>query len=90
MASIERLMQVLDKANTGPVTNLNDWGLEVGKNIQEKLAKYKIANTCDLKNPINIHDDLADAGRRYGFVLPGYRTCHPVVGKRFCLCDKKR
>jgi methylamine--corrinoid protein Co-methyltransferase len=69
MASIERLMQVLDKANTGPVTNLNDWGLAVGKNIQEKLAKYKIANTCDLKNPINIHDDLADAFFKAGYEL---------------------
>ena len=69
MASIEHTLQILDKAHSGPVCTLNEWGSKLYKTIGEKLKKYGLGKTCDTANPINTDDELADRFYQAGYEL---------------------
>jgi len=57
----DRLMQLLDRAHTGPVCEQFEWDTRViPGTIAKNLKKYDLLKTCDPKNPINQDDDLAD------------------------------
>jgi len=57
----ERLLQVLDRAHTGPVCETFDWDTRViPQTIKKHLDKYGLNKTCDAANPINQDDALAD------------------------------
>ena len=57
----DRLMQVLDRAHTGPVCETFDWDTRViPQTIAANLIKYDLMKTCDAENPINQDDSLAD------------------------------
>ncbi|HUV56023.1 MAG TPA: monomethylamine:corrinoid methyltransferase [Dehalococcoidales bacterium] len=69
MASIERALQILDKAQTGPICTTKGWGLKLSKTITEKLKKYGLEKTFDTENPINTDDGLADRFYKVGYEL---------------------
>lgn len=69
MASIERVLQILDKAQTGPPSTAKEWGLKLFKTISEKLKRYGLEKTCDTENPINTDDELADRFYKAGYEL---------------------
>lgn len=57
----DRLMQVLDRAHTGPVCEIFDWDTRViPQTIASNLKKYDLLKTRDPENPINQSDELAD------------------------------
>lgn len=57
----DRLMQVLDRAHTGPVCETFDWDTQViPKTIRANLQKYDLLKTCNPQDPINQDDELAD------------------------------
>lgn len=56
-----RLMEVLNRAHTGPVCEVFDWDTQViPKTIAKNLRKYDLLTTCDPENPISQNDELAD------------------------------
>jgi methylamine--corrinoid protein Co-methyltransferase len=57
----DRLMQVLDRAHSGPVCEGFEWDTRViPQTIGKNLKKYDLVKTCDPANPVNLDDDLAD------------------------------
>jgi methylamine--corrinoid protein Co-methyltransferase len=68
--SIQNLLEILDRAHSGPVCSLKDWDTQV---IPTKAAavikKYGLAETCTPDNPINTDDALADRFFQAGFEL---------------------
>ena len=65
---LDRILDVLDKAHTGPVYTERTFNLEVvAKTIQAKVAEYGLTGTCDPANPIPANDDLADRFYQAGF-----------------------
>jgi methylamine--corrinoid protein Co-methyltransferase len=70
MPSVEDILDVLDRAHTGPVCSERDWELKVvPKKISEKLKEHGLEGTCDLENPVNTDDSLADDFWRAGLEL---------------------
>jgi methylamine---corrinoid protein Co-methyltransferase len=64
----DRILDVLDKAHSGPVFRDKDFNLKViPQAINRALKKYGLASTCDPENPVNRDDDLADRYYRAGF-----------------------
>lgn len=64
----ERLMQVLDRAHSGPICEPFKWDTEViPQTIAAALRKYDLVKTCDPDNPINQDDELADRFFQAGF-----------------------
>jgi methylamine--corrinoid protein Co-methyltransferase len=64
----ERILQVLDKAHSGPVYRDKDFNLKViPQALGRAIKKYGLANTCDPDNPVNQDDDLADRYYQAGF-----------------------
>ena len=56
-----RLMQVLDRAHSGPICETFKWDTEViPQTIAANLKKYDLLKTCDPDNPISQNDGLAD------------------------------
>ena len=67
---VQRLLNNLDKAYTGPVVSMKEWDTKViPKTIKEILKKYGLQNTLDMDNPINYDDDLADTFFKAGWEL---------------------
>lgn len=67
---IERIMNSLEKAYTGPVCSVKEWDTKViPKTIKAKLKEHRLENTYDPDNPINCDDDLADAFFKAGYEL---------------------
>ncbi|MCL4458845.1 MAG: monomethylamine:corrinoid methyltransferase [Chloroflexi bacterium] len=57
----ERLMQVLDRAHSGPLCEPFQWDTEViPQTIAANLKRYDLQKTCEPDNPINQDDNLAD------------------------------
>ena len=57
----ERLMQVLERAHNGPVTDTFDWDAKIIPSMVNKhLKANNLQKTCDNDNPINCDDELAD------------------------------
>jgi len=70
MASIERALQILDKAHTGPICTMKEWNYKVlPQAVLQKLEKYGLKKTCDTENPVNTDDELADRFYQAGFEL---------------------
>ena len=58
---VQRLLNMLDKAYTGPIMPMKEWDTKViPKTIKGILKKYGLTGTLDLENPIFYDDDLAD------------------------------
>jgi hypothetical protein len=65
---LDRLLDVLDKAHSGPVYKDRDFNVKViPQAIARTVRKYGLANTCDPDNPVNTDDDLADRFYQAGF-----------------------
>ncbi len=63
-------IEVLDRANTGPVCEIKDWDMKViSVKVKEKLKEYGLGSTCSPDNPINADDGLADSFWNAGFDL---------------------
>lgn len=64
----DRLMDVLDKAHTGPVSRERDFNMQVvAATLARVLQKYDLEGTCDADNPVNTDDELADRFFQAGF-----------------------
>ena len=64
------LIEVLNRAQTGPVCELKEWDIKIiSTKVREKLKEYGLEGTCDPQNPINTDDSLADGFWRAGFDL---------------------
>ncbi len=67
---VQRILNNLDKAYTGPVLTMKEWDTKViPKTIKSILKKYGLNNTLDMDNPINYDDDLADTFFKAGWEL---------------------
>lgn len=67
---VQRLLNNLDKAYTGPICTVKEWDTKIiPKTIKGILAKYGLQNTLDMENPINCDDDLADTFFKAGWEL---------------------
>lgn len=67
---VEKILRSLDRAYTGPICTVKEWDCKVvPRLIKDKLKKYRLENTCDMENPINYDDDLADQFFRAGYEL---------------------
>ena len=67
---VQRLLNMLDKAYTGPIMPMKEWDTKViPKTIKGILKKYGLTGTLDLENPINCDDDLADTFFKAGWEL---------------------
>jgi methylamine--corrinoid protein Co-methyltransferase len=68
--SIQGLLDVLDRAHSGPICTVKDWDTKViPSKVSEKLAEHGLKGTCTPENPINTDDKLADEFWRAGFEL---------------------
>ncbi len=63
-------VEVLDRAHTGPIIEPKAWDVRMvpGK-VKEKLREHGLEKTCDLDNPVNTDDGLADKFWKAGFEL---------------------
>ena len=62
------ILEVLDRANSGPICTDKEWNTKViPKGIAEKLKEHGLSKTCDPNNPVNTDDGLADEFYRAGF-----------------------
>lgn len=67
---VQRLLNNLDKAYTGPIMTMKEWDTKmVPKTIKSILNKYRLEKTLNLDDPINYDDDLADAYFKAGWEL---------------------
>ena len=61
-ARMEAILKSLDKAYTGPLYSLKDWDIKVlPKAVKGILKKHGLESVCDMDNPINADDAIADA-----------------------------
>jgi len=68
--SVQTLLDVLDRAHTGPVCSVKDWDMKViPSKVLEKLREHGLTGACTPENPINSDDSLADEFWRAGFEL---------------------
>lgn len=66
----EKILRSLDRAYTGPICTVKDWDTKViPQTIKSILKKYRLEKTCDIDNPINCDDDLADQFFKAGYEL---------------------
>ena len=64
----ERILDVLDRAHTGPVYRERDFNLEVvAATLAAKVKEYGLTGACDTESPIGSDDDLADRVYQAGF-----------------------
>lgn len=67
---VQRLLNNLDKAYTGPICTTKEWDTKIiPKTIKGILAKYGLQNTLNMEDPINCDDDLADTFFKAGWEL---------------------
>lgn len=72
----EKILRSLDRAYTGPICSVKDWDVKViPQTIMAKLKKYGLAKTCDMENPINCDDELADQFYKAGYELALESAC---------------
>ncbi|MDJ0924928.1 MAG: monomethylamine:corrinoid methyltransferase [Acidimicrobiia bacterium] len=65
---LDRILDVLERAHTGPVYKEREFNLNVvAQTIAAKVKKFGLANTVDPENPIGSDDDLADRVYQAGF-----------------------
>jgi methylamine--corrinoid protein Co-methyltransferase len=58
---VQKILDSLDKAYTGPVTTLKEWDIKtIPTAIRNKLKEHGLEKTYDPENPINCDDELAD------------------------------
>jgi methylamine--corrinoid protein Co-methyltransferase len=70
MTSIEDILDILDRAHTGPICTEKNWETKiVPTKISEKLKEHGLKDACDSENPVNTDDGLADEFWRAGFEL---------------------
>ncbi len=63
-------VDVLDKANNGPICEIRDWDINViSKKVKEKLIEHGLRGSFDRENPINTDNGLADEFWKAGFEL---------------------
>lgn len=68
MKNLERILDVLDRAHSGPVYKERDFNLNVvAKTIAAKVKKFDLTGTADTENPIGSDDELADRFYQAGF-----------------------
>jgi methylamine---corrinoid protein Co-methyltransferase len=64
----ERVLDVLDRAHSGPAYRDRDFNVKVvAEALSASVKKYGLARTCDSENPVNRDDALADRYYRAGF-----------------------
>lgn len=67
---VQKLLDNLDKAYTGPICTVKEWDTKViPRTIRAKLKEHGLEKTYDPENPINTSDDLADAFFKAGWEL---------------------
>lgn len=55
------LLQVLARTQTGEYCTNKEWDTKrIPRTVREILARYDLAKTCDVDNPVNLDPDLAD------------------------------
>lgn len=68
--SMEIILEMLDRAHSGPIHNIREWDSKVIlKKVREKLKEHGLEKTCTPENPISSDDSLADDFYRAGFEL---------------------
>ena len=68
--SVTSVLEVLDRAHTGPVCLVKDWDARVIPDaLAQTLKKHELLHTCDPQEPINVDDALADHFFEAGFEL---------------------
>ncbi|MEM2896579.1 MAG: monomethylamine:corrinoid methyltransferase [Candidatus Bathyarchaeia archaeon] len=68
--SIQSLIEILERANTGPVCKVIDWDAKVIPNeALRKLKEHGLLKAFDPKNPINTDDSLVDEFFKAGYEL---------------------
>lgn len=68
--SIQRILEIFDRAHNGPLCSKKKWDNEViPTKVAQKLKEHKLLGTCDRENPVNTDDELADEFYRAGFEL---------------------
>ena len=66
----EKILRSLDRAYTGPICTVKEWDSKVvPKTIKAILKKHGLENTCDVDNPINFDDEVADRYFQAGWEL---------------------
>ncbi|MBI2860354.1 MAG: monomethylamine:corrinoid methyltransferase [Chloroflexi bacterium] len=68
-ASIEHVLDILDRAHTGRPATVKEWGFELSRVIAQKAKKYGLEKTCGRDNPVNWDDELADRFYQAGLEL---------------------
>lgn len=70
MGSSASILKTLDKTRTGKRCTEKEWDFKlVPQTIKEVLKKYNLNGTCDIANPINADEDLADLYFKAGYDL---------------------
>src|SRR4030067_111571 len=68
--SAEALLEILDRAHTGPVCTVHDWDCKViPREVSSRLKEHGLDKTFAPDNPINTDDGLADEFYKAGFEL---------------------
>ena len=68
--SVTDVLEVLDRAHTGPVCPVKDWDAKVLPSaVAKTLKKHDLMRTCTPEDPINTDDALADRFFEAGFEL---------------------
>ncbi len=63
-------LDVLDRAHNGPICDQKDWNVRIiPSKVTEKLKEHGLESTCNIENPINTDDGLADEFWMAGFEL---------------------
>ena len=59
--SIQRILEMLDRAHRGPECTMEEWNTKVlPETVSRKLKEHGLQQTCDPENPINTDDELVD------------------------------
>jgi methylamine--corrinoid protein Co-methyltransferase len=68
--SVTSVLEVLDRAHTGPVCPVTDWDARVLPNaVAQTLKRHNLVHTCNAQEPISSDDSLADRFFEAGFEL---------------------
>ncbi|MEM3506229.1 MAG: monomethylamine:corrinoid methyltransferase [Candidatus Bathyarchaeia archaeon] len=69
-ASIQALLEILDRANTGPVCKAIDWDSKlIPSEAMRKLKEHGLLKTFNPENPINTDNGLANEFYKAGYEL---------------------
>jgi methylamine---corrinoid protein Co-methyltransferase len=83
MTTLPHLIEMLGRANTGPVMEQEEWDMQViNSKTKEVIAKHGLKKTCDKENPVNTDDGLADRFWEAGVDLAAQTGLHCISTER--------